>query len=421
MPLSAAAKKWARQKYGANWAFAKKSGVSPEEIRRRKIEAENAVAAPVRSLESEGESSDDEDIFAPYGGLAAYRDRTAAPLQSGIFDMPEVIVLNIVSNLDFLEILRLRGTSTKARAFIDDHLPQIYAEKRRKDPSLPEVEFLPRGAPDRDRRNLELFQDQLDRNRDVFKKTVSVHMFRKLGDYEEWGVEAEMDYDGMGYWYEPGNLVNAVTRKLREDHPAQFFVRDGIQYSPIVNLTVNTDLRSLEQANPVVFPKTIRNITFLVGEWENHFIDFDVTEEKQVDELKPLADKVEKAVRRLLRDQEREGRQIQIKVAVASYRQLLMMKGWDAIAESDMTVREYRAEMQRRIAATSGHQRRQWERLMPNFDRSFRSMVENHGPRLILNEYSTIYQLAYADRHDFEYEGGSPNWAGASIVRKIRL
>lgn len=419
MPLSAAAKKWARQKYGANWAFAKKSGVSPEEIRRRKIEAENAVAAPVRrKVESEGESSDDENIFAPYGGLAAYRDRTAAPLQSGIFDMPEVIVLNIVSNLDFLEILRLRGTSTKARAFIDDHLPQIYAEKRRKDPSLPEVEFLPRGAPDRDRRNLELFQDQLDRNRDVFHKTVSVHMSRKQGDYEVWMVEDEWDYDGMDYWYEQGNLVNAITRKLREDHPAQFFVRDGLPYSSNVNLTVNMDLRDLEQANPVVFPRTYRNITFLVGEWENHFIDFDVTEEQQVDELKPLADKVEKAVRRLLRDQGREGRQIQIRVAVASYGQLLNMKGWDAIAESDMTVREYRAEMQRRIAAANGHQRQQWERFVPYFDQEFNHMAADHEK---VDENTTISKLARLDRHNFEYNGGSPNWGGASIVRKIRL
>ena len=405
MPLSAAAKKYAQQKYGPNWAFAKRSGVSAEEIRRRKVEAAAAVAEP--AVES--------------GGLAAYRDRTAAP--SGIFVLPEVMILNILSNLEFLELIRLRGTTTRARAFIDAHLPQIYAEKRRQDSSLPEVEFLPRGAPDRDRRNLEMFQDQFDRNAKNFDFSITAHIARWTNP-ETWEIEDEMDYDGMDSIYYTGNLYNAVLVKLRKKHSGSFFERDGNEYHSLgnINITVDTNLNSLENATPVAFPDWIRNIEFVVGEWERHLISFDVTEEEQAQELAPIADKVEQAVKRLLRDQKRQNHQIQIKVAIASYGTLLMMKGWNAIAESHMTVREYRAKLQRQIAATNGHQRRQWERFLPNFDRMFANMVETHEGRLILNEDSTIYQLAYADRHDFEYLGGSPlYWHGASIVRKVRL
>ena len=390
MPLSAAAKKWAREKWGPNWAFAKKSGVSSEEIKRRKLEA------------------------AQHAG--AYRDRTVQLDSNFIFDMPDVMILNILSNLDFLEILRMRQTSRKGRDFIDDHLTQIYADKRRQDASLPRVEFLPLGAPERERRNLEIFQDQFDRNRDVFESYVTAEIER-VGEHEEWMVEAEMDYDGMGYYYSEGNLVDAVILKLRHAYPESFFERDGLNYSPIVNLTVETTLTSLERAKPCVFPDWIRNITFLVGN-SDKLISFDKNEEQQAAELKPIADKLEQAVRRLLRMQKRQGRQIQIKVAIADYVWLFKTNGFRAIAERNMTVRDYRAEIERRIAAGGAEQ---WQDFLPEFN----SYLEDFYHDEEVTDDTKISTLARIDIHGSYYgDDGmapSPSWGGASVVRKVRL
>ena len=358
--------------------------------------------------------SDDEDIFAGFGGLAEYRTRFAVPhsrYSNFIFDMPDVLILIVLSKLDFLAILRMRQTGRKGRAFIDESLARIYAVFRRQDPSLPPVGFLPLGAPDRDRRNLELFQDQFDPNRDCFTTEVVVTI-EQTGCYEDWSVEAEMDTDGMGCYHVPGTLVTAVILKIGEEYHLNRS-RDGIYHGPIFNLTVETDLRSLEEARSCIFPDWIRNITFVVGDYERR-ISFDVTEDDQVAELAPIADKVERAVRRLLRYQTRRGRQVVIKVAIAGYESLLRLNGFSAIAEKKMTVKKYRAKVERRVAAGGSDQ---WRGLLREFDSRFRDMVEHHGSPQI-NEDTKIWRIA---RLDDDPMGYGPSWGGASIVRKVRL
>lgn len=357
------------------------------------------------------DSSDDDDTEAPFflRGVAN-RDRTAAPPPNGdavIFDMPEVIVLNMLSNLNFLEIIRLRTTMKKARTFIDDHLPLIYAELRRQDPSLPPGNFLPRGARDRENRNFEWFQDQ-------FRVFISAEV-KLYENHEDWSVFNKKIESSTGFFEEP-RLIDAIKAKLHEEYPDSFFERDGQFYHSVVNIVLDTDAYDLKEARkPVFFPSWIRNITFLSRSYNTISLDND--EEAQVAELEPVADEFVRAVRQFMSASSATPRAIKIKVAMAHYGSCLKWRGFDAIAEKDMTVREYRAHVQDLIAAGN----RQWKEFLPVFDSSFQDAVKKHGEKV--NEDTQIGEISRLNRDKdfYRYHGGAPYWVGASIVRDVRL
>lgn len=352
------------------------------------------------------DSLDDDGIEVLF--WLANRDRTAAPPQNGdavIFDMPEVIVLNILSNLNFLEIIRLRTTMDRARMFIDDHLPLIYAELRRQDPSLAPGNFLPRGAPDREYRNFEWFQDQFQ----VFI-SASLNLYENR---EDWSV-FDKQFESSTAFFEEPRLIDAIEAKLHEEYPDSFFERDGQFYHSVVNIVLDTDAYDLQEARkPVFFPGWIRNITFLSRSYNTISLDND--EEAQVAELEPVADEFARAVRQFMSAASTFPRVIKIMVAMAHYGSCLKWRGFSAIAEKDMTVRQYRAHVQQLIAEGN----RQWKEFLPVFDSSFQDSVKKHGGKV--NEDTQIGEISRLNRDEdfYSLHAGPPYWVGASIVREL--